>query len=132
MDLFEVINMEVPTGVTIGMRPLREGEVPILQAVEGRLTDLVLPGGEGSSAASGAAPIQQIAPTEQQESAAEPEVEQPPPKVAPIELSTSEEEEEESEPLKRKRARSEDGEGTSKKARSGGEIEQSEPILTIQ
>ena len=69
MDLFDVVNLEVPTSVTVGIRPLEEGETPILQATVGRLVDLVVPNaGESPSAA---VPIQQIPP--QQEHVAEPE-----------------------------------------------------------
>ena len=40
MDLFAVVKLEKPKQVTIGVRPLREGEQPILEATEGRLTVL--------------------------------------------------------------------------------------------
>ena len=40
MDLFSVVRLTKPTQVTVGVRPLREGEVPILEATAGRLLEL--------------------------------------------------------------------------------------------
>ena len=40
MDLFAVVKLDRPKQVTIGVRPLREGERPLLEATEGRLTVL--------------------------------------------------------------------------------------------
>ena len=40
MDLFAVVKLDKPKQVTIGVRPLREGEQPLLEATEGRLTVL--------------------------------------------------------------------------------------------
>ena len=40
MDLFAVVKLEKPKQVTVGVRPLREGEQPLLEATEGRLTVL--------------------------------------------------------------------------------------------
>ena len=57
MDLFAVVNLEVPRSVTIGVRPLGEGETPILEATDGRVEELVIPEPEGSPAAFMAAPI---------------------------------------------------------------------------
>ena len=40
MDLFAVVKLDSPRSVTVGVRPLREGETPILEAlvmVRGRL-----------------------------------------------------------------------------------------------
>ena len=36
MDLFGVVKLAKPTQVTVGVRPLREGETPILEATAGR------------------------------------------------------------------------------------------------
>ena len=36
MDLFSVVKLAKPTQVTVGVRPLREGETPILEATAGR------------------------------------------------------------------------------------------------
>ena len=40
MDLFAVVKLEKPKQVTVGVRPLKEGEQPLLEATEGRLTVL--------------------------------------------------------------------------------------------
>ena len=40
MDLFAVVKLDRPKQVTMGVRPLREGERPLLEATEGRLTVL--------------------------------------------------------------------------------------------
>lgn len=40
MDLFAVVKLDKPKEVTIGVRPLREGEPPLLEATAGRLTVL--------------------------------------------------------------------------------------------
>lgn len=69
MDLFDVVNLEVPTSVNVTLRPREENERPIVEATQGRLVDLILPAaGDGSSSA---APIQQVPP--QQEPVAEEE-----------------------------------------------------------
>jgi hypothetical protein len=36
MDLFSVVRLAKPAQVTVGVRPLREGEIPILEATVGR------------------------------------------------------------------------------------------------
>ena len=61
MDLFAVVKLEKPKQVTIGVRPLREGEQPLLEATEGRLT--VLPEGvpENTSPLQ-VTPVQSVAP----------------------------------------------------------------------
>ena len=41
MDLFGVVKLTKPSQVTVGVRPLREGEVPILEATAGRLLEPV-------------------------------------------------------------------------------------------
>ena len=40
MDLFAVVKLDKPKQVTIGVRPLREGEQPLLEASEDRVTVL--------------------------------------------------------------------------------------------
>ena len=40
MDLFAVVKLEKPKQVTVGVRPLREDEQPLLEATTGRLTVL--------------------------------------------------------------------------------------------
>ena len=39
MDLFGVVKLAKPTQVTVGVRPLREAEVPILEATAGRILE---------------------------------------------------------------------------------------------
>lgn len=110
MDLFAVVNLDAPRSVTIGVRPLREGETPILQATAGRVVDLVVPEPEGSPVVVPASPLQVFAPAQQM-----PEAAQAPPVMVPIEVEDSEEEMEEELPLKRKMTG--DGEGSSKRPR---------------
>ena len=40
MDLFVVVKLAKPTQVAVGVRPLRDGERPILEATFGRLLEL--------------------------------------------------------------------------------------------
>lgn len=40
MDLFAVVKLAKPAQVAVGVRPLREGEQPILEATAGRLLEL--------------------------------------------------------------------------------------------
>ena len=119
MDLFAVVNLEVPRSVTIGVRPLGEGETPILQSTEGRVVDLVVPEAEGSPQVIVASPVQAVAPPVQQELGTG----QDPVNV--IQVDDSEEELVES-PLVRKRARSEDVEESSKRLR----FEAGEPSMS--
>ena len=39
MDLFGAVKLAKPTQVTVGVRPLREGEIPILEATAGRILE---------------------------------------------------------------------------------------------
>jgi hypothetical protein len=48
MDLFVVVKLEKPKQVTVGVRPLREGEEPILEATAGHTTVLAQAGPEDS------------------------------------------------------------------------------------
>ena len=111
MDLFSVVKLEAPQRVTIGVRPLRSGETPILQATAGRVVDLVIPEPEGSPAAVAAPPLQQVAPNAQPT----PRVAQTPPVQDVVDLDESSEEEQEGPQLVRKRTSS--GEHPSKKLR---------------
>ena len=43
MDLFSVVGIERPQRMTVGVRPRREDEVPLLEATEGRVVPLVIP-----------------------------------------------------------------------------------------
>ena len=40
MDLFAVVHLEKPKLVTVGVRPLREGETPVMEATAGRTMEL--------------------------------------------------------------------------------------------
>lgn len=113
MDLFSIVRLTKPTQVTVGVRPLREGEVPILEATAGRLLELVQ---EESSDASepivNATPVQTV-----------PAQGVVAPELAHAESSTSTgflkvdtDSEEERQGVKRK-AVFVDGEGTSKRRR---------------
>lgn len=48
MDLFAVVKLEKPKQVTVGVRPLREGETPVMEATAGRTTELAQEGSEDS------------------------------------------------------------------------------------
>ena len=63
MDLFVVVKLDRPKQVTIGLRPLREGEQPLLEATEGRLTVIpeVVPEGTPPLQVT---PVQSVAPEE--------------------------------------------------------------------
>ena len=60
MDLLAVVKLEAPQRVAVGVRPLRSGEAPILQAMAGRIVDLVIPKPDGSPVA--APPVRQVTP----------------------------------------------------------------------
>ena len=67
MDLFAVVKLEKPKRVTVGVRPLRDDEEPILEATMGHLAVLA-PGGAGYSppAAALVTPVQSVPPTGEQ------------------------------------------------------------------
>ena len=48
MDLFAVVKLEKPKQVTVGVRPLRDNEVPLLEATAGHITMLAQDGPEDS------------------------------------------------------------------------------------
>ena len=125
MDLYDVVNLEVPTSVKVTLRPRGENERPILEATQGRLVDLVLAGADDGSS-SAAAPIQQV-PPQQEPVVEEPlvEEEQGAPQVTPIDIEESVEEEDPSK-LKRKNARGPDEGEPSKKVRHELEVEHPE------
>ena len=115
MDLFDVVKLEMPRLVTIGVRPLGEGEEPLMQATEGHVVELHIPEVEGSPHALNVPPVQAVPPSGQSEPAAA----QPPPATTVIPIVNVDESEEESEEevLFRKRAAEDDGAEPSKRAR---------------
>ena len=48
MDLFQVVNLEQPRLVAIGVRPTGENEEPLMQATDGRVVELHIPTPVGS------------------------------------------------------------------------------------
>jgi hypothetical protein len=62
MDLFAVVKLEKPKQVTVGVRPLRENEQPLLEATAGHLTVLG-PVGHEDSPPLQVTPVQSVAPT---------------------------------------------------------------------
>ena len=109
MDLFSIVRLEAPQRVTVGVRPLRSGETPILRATAGRVVDLVIPEPDGSPVV--AQPVQQVAPVAQPTA----EVAQTPPVQDFVDLDESSEEDQEGPQLVRKRTSS--GEHPAKKLR---------------
>lgn len=67
MDLFAVVKLEKSKRVTVGVRPLRDGEEPILEATAGHLTVLgpVVPA-KSPPAAVFVPPVQSVPPTAEQ------------------------------------------------------------------
>ena len=113
MDLFSVVKLEALQRVTMGVRPLRSEETPILQATAGRVVDLVIPETDDSPVV--AQPVQQMAPVAQPAA----EVAQTPPVQDFVDLDESSEEDQEGPQLVRKRTSGE--EGPSKKLRFDAE-----------
>ena len=108
MDLFGLVNMDVPTAAAVGVRPRRDDEPPVLEASNGRLVELNIPEPSGSGAPAMVEPIQQVPHVE-------PVAARPPsPPVVNVDDSEEETEEERLE-RRRKRARSEEVEGPVKK-----------------
>ena len=61
MDLFAVVKLAKPTQVTMGVRPLREGEQPILEATAGRLLELAqVESSDGTPPVVNATPVQTV------------------------------------------------------------------------
>lgn len=114
MDLFGVVNLEMSRAVAVGVRPLRDGEAPILEVTDGRVVDLVMPEAEGSPPVIEAAPVQSFAPVQQEAVAA-----QAPPDSAPMTfvLVESDEEMEEGPQLSRKRSSGSHGNEVTKRSR---------------
>ena len=116
MDLFEVVKLEVPRLVTVGVRPIGETEESLMKATDGRVVDLHIPAVEGSPHALDVSLVQAVPPTGQPEPVVPPSP--PPHTVIPVfKVDDSGEESEEESPL-RKRGRENDGAESSKRART--------------
>ncbi|GJY88826.1 hypothetical protein Tco_0503454 [Tanacetum coccineum] len=116
MDLFSVVHLSKPKLVTEGVRPLRDGEEPLLESTAGRTMELVLeqPGVEGTDVLA-PIPLRSV-----------PGATAEPPRPDATSVGASEdadvagaesEAEEVDSGLKRKRGTSDDGAGTSKRVR---------------
>ena len=115
MDLFEVVKLDEPRLVTIGVRPKGENEEGLMKATDGRVVDLHIPVAEGSPHALEVPPVQSVPPSGQRNPVVPPSP--PPQNFIPVyKLDDSEDSEEES-PLQ-KRGREDDGAGSSKRART--------------
>ena len=67
IDLFAVVKLEKPKRVTVGVRPLRDDEEPVLEATAGHITVLAHGGPEDSPPAGAlVAPVQSVPPTGEQ------------------------------------------------------------------
>ena len=122
MDLLSVVRLEKPRAVTVGVRPLRQGETPILAATAGRVVEMAAEEPEDSpSTALQATPVQSVAPpVEQAPDAAQSHPDSS--NIVRIIVDDTDEEGEQSQPLTRKRAPAGGyGEGPSKRPRSEAE-----------
>ena len=109
MDLFSVVRIDAPQRLIVGVRPRRDGEVPLLEATAGRVVRLDVPESSESEPAINAQPVQQVQP------AAEPAAEKEP--TPPfVDLGDSSDEGE-VESLRRTRKRESDGGESSKRVR---------------
>ena len=109
MDLFSVVRIEAPQRMTVGVRPRRDGEVPLLEATEGRVVPLNIPESSQSE------PVLNVEPVNQAQPNAEPTAEKEP--TPPfVDLGESSDESE-VESLRRIRKRDSDGGEPSKKPR---------------
>ena len=63
MDLFAVVKLDRQKQVTVGVRPLKDGEQPLLEATEGHLTALPKVVHEGTPPLQ-VTPVQSVAPEE--------------------------------------------------------------------
>jgi hypothetical protein len=114
MDLFSVVKLAKPTLVTVGVRPLRDGETPILEATAGRTMEYVQEEPVNASPVVLEATLVRNVPTERVQS----------PKLSRTDssegmgiLKADSEQEEASQGVKRKKASGDAGAGTSKRRR---------------
>ena len=113
MDLFQVVNLEQPLLVTIGVRPTGENEVPIMRATDGHVVELDIPTPVGSPQGLNVPPVQSFPPGGQPNPVVPSSL--PPPPV--YRVDDSDEESEEESPLQ-KRSREDDGAESSKRPRT--------------
>ncbi|GJY58900.1 hypothetical protein Tco_0458792 [Tanacetum coccineum] len=109
MDLFSVVHLSKPKQVTEGVRPLRDGEEPLLESTVGRTMELVLEQPEFES-------TDVLAPTPLR-SVPSATVEPPKPDATSVGSSEDADVVEVDSGLKRKRATGDDGAGPSKRVR---------------
>ncbi|GJR90989.1 hypothetical protein Tco_0215000 [Tanacetum coccineum] len=109
MDLFSVVHLSKPKLVTEGVRPLRDGEEPLLESTAGRTMELMLERPEAES-------TDVLAPTPLR-SVPGAIVEPPRPDAASVGSSEDADVAEVDSGLKRKRATGDDGAGPSKRVR---------------
>ncbi|GJX10545.1 hypothetical protein Tco_0200404 [Tanacetum coccineum] len=109
MDLFSVVHLSKPKQVTEGVRPLRDGEEPLLESTAGRTMELVLEQPEVES-------TDVLAPTPLR-SVPSATVEPPRPDATSVGSSEDADVAEVDSGLKRKRATGDDGAGPSKRVR---------------
>ncbi|GJX31872.1 hypothetical protein Tco_0241727 [Tanacetum coccineum] len=109
MDLFSVVHLSKPKLVTEGVRPLRDGEEPLLESTAGRTMELVLEQPEVES-------TDVLAPTPLR-SVPGATVEPPGPDATSVGSSEDADVAEVDSGLKRKRATNDDGAGPSKRVR---------------
>ena len=116
MDLFSVVHLAKPKLVTVGVRPLREGEAPILETTAGRTMEFTQSEPED-------VPLVVLAPTPLR---SVPSTNVPPPEMELLSTDSSEsigiirtrnETDESSSMMKRKRTSGSDGAGSSKRRR---------------
>ena len=113
MDLFSVVRIEAPQRMTVGVRPRRDDEVPLLEATAGRVVPLDIPESSHSE------PVLNVEPVNQAQPNAEPTAEKEP--TPPfVDLGESSDESE-VESLRRIRKRDSDGGEPSKRPRPSAE-----------
>ena len=113
MDLFQVVKLDNPLLVGIGVRAKGDGEDPLLQQTDGHLVELNIPTPSGTPEALNVPPVRSFP----SGGHATPVVPSSLPPVPVFRVDDSDEESEE-EPSLRKRGRADDGAESSKRARA--------------
>ena len=121
MDLFKVVKLTKPTQVAVGMRPLREGEKPILETTAGRLVGVAQEGEHAVVTPSpvNATPVQNVA--VQEETSENVLRADTPPSLGPVDVSSSSEEEH---LLRKRKVEGVLGESSSKRSRHQVDVEE--------